>query len=270
MKHKPLVALTLITIAAQVSQASPAFAASQTDDRAMTKLAAQILSDAATARTALASGKSASSIADIDKALVARERLAETARRNGMTMIVPVYTELDETMVLSNAVKNAAEKGAAVGGKTGTAGGPQVVRANDAQLTYVAIDLDKTKSRLDAAKLAVTDKNEQAAEDSLGAVGSDLIQESVVTDVPLLTAREDLSRAQAELKANDRPAATADLRQASKSLVEYTKGGHVKDARILASTIDAQTPLKAQSNASAATKIENWWSSVKDWFVRKA
>ena len=267
MKQKPFAALTLITIATQVSQASPVFAASQTRDRTMTKLAAQILSDAGLARTALVSGKTTSGMTDIDGALSARNKLAKVARRSGMAMIVPVYAELDETAVLSNAVK-ATKRNGAPAGKSATAE-PQTVRGNDAQLTFVAIDLEKAKSHLNAAKLAVTDHNDRAAEDSLAAVGSDLIEDSVITDVPLLTAREDLSRAQAELKVNDRPAATADLRQASKSLSEYTKGGHVEDARMLASTIDAALPLKHQNSSSASTKVENWWSSVKDWFAQK-
>jgi hypothetical protein len=255
MNIKTAASLATITVAAQLLHMSPALAmTTQSDDRAMTKLATEVVSDAMSAHGALSSGKTSVSLSDIDNALVARDKLAGMARSAGLPMVVPVYAELDDTAVLTDAVKNKP---------------PMTVRGNDAQLTYLAIDLDKAKARLDAAKAAITSHNDQVAKDSLAAVGSDLVEGSVVTDVPLLTAREDLSRAQSELRSNDAKAASVDLRQASKSLREYTTGDHVKDARLLAAEIDA-APVNTASDPTVSQKIENWWSSVKAWFVRKA
>ncbi len=231
----------------------------QQQDRKMTRLAAAIISDSGAAQKALASGDSGTVDADISRALDARNALAAQARAAGLPMIVPIYEELDDTAVLSNAVKQ----------KTGSKTQPAVVRANAADLTFLAIDLDKAEAHLDAARMAVAQKNDQAAKDSLAAVGSDLVEESVLTDVPLLTAREDLSRAQRELSADDRAAAMTDLRQASTSLHEYTTGDHVEDARLLASTIDTEMRRGETPPASVGTKIERWWSSVADWARQK-
>jgi hypothetical protein len=261
--------LATIIVAVQVLHVSPAFAATtQRDDREMTNLAAQVISDAQSGREALASGKTSASVTDIDGALVARNKLAGIARSHDMPMVVPVYAELDETAVLTAAAKSNAKMRSSLSASNKNAS-PMTVRNNDAQLTYLAIDLDKAKAHLDAAKAAVDSHNDQAARDSLAAVGSDLVEGSVVTDLPLLTAREDLSRAQAELKSNDSKAASADLRQASKSLARYTTGDHVKDAQLLAAAIDA-SPKETTNDPTASQKIENWWSSVKTWFVQKA
>jgi hypothetical protein len=55
-----------------------------------------------------------------------------------------------------------------------------------------------------------------------------------LTDVPLLTARQDLTLAQRALKSKDLTAASSDLRQASQSLDAYKSSRHSADARRLA------------------------------------
>jgi hypothetical protein len=244
-------------LATTLIPAGASAATTQSADRKMTRLAVTVISDASAARTALASGKkSGDAVTDITRALDARNALAVQARAAGLPSIVPVYEELDDTAVLTNAVKKNSSSHSTP---------PTVVRANAAELTFLAIDLDKAKAHLDAAKTAIAHANDQAAKDSLAAVGSDLVEESVVTDVPLLTAREDLSRAQHELKSDDQAAAMTDLRQASKSLLSYTKGEHMKDARLLASAIDVDTMRDTARPQSVAAKIDRWWSSVAQW-----
>jgi hypothetical protein len=261
MRTSAIAALAAVAILTPAARALPASAApSQSDDRAMTRLAAQVVSDASAGRQALVNGNTGAARSDIDNALAARDGLAEKARAAGLPMIVPVYEELDDTAVLGSAVKSNANTQP----KT-----PATVRANDADLTFLAIDLDKAKAHLDAAKAALADQNKQSAEDSLAAVGSDLVAESVVTDVPLLTAREDLAQAQKELKSGDRAAVAADLQQASKSLVAYTAAPHAGDARMLASEIDAYAGPGAQRPPGLEGKIEGWWSSVTSWFDNK-
>jgi hypothetical protein len=254
----------LAAVAALATSAIPltaSAATTQSEDRTMTRLAAQILSDASAARMALASQKTGGEAeTEIDRALNARNQLAAQARAAGLPMIVPIYEELDDTAVIGDAVKQNATAHAPL---------PTVVRANAADLTYLAIDLDKAKAHLEAAKRAIVYANDQAAKDSLAAVGSDLVEQSIVTDVPLLTAREDLSRAQREIKADNRAAAMTDLHQASQSLLSYTTGDHVADARVLASAIDADTTTNPNAFQTVGSKIENWWSSVAQWARQK-
>lgn len=266
MNLTKLAAVAAVAALAQTAQAAPAAAATQSDDRAMTKLAATILGDATAADKAIAAGNTTGGENAIGKALAARASLATEARAAGVPMIVPIYAELDDTAVLTDAVKAKAVADAKAGKQAKT---PTTVRANDADLTYLAIDLDKAKAHLDAAKSALATHNTQGAKDSLAAVGSDLVEGSVVTDLPLVTAREDLSRAQRELTSNDRPAALTDLHQASKSLLAYTNGDHTADARRLAAQIDASASRDTTKPTNVTSDIEHWWSSVTGWVSRK-
>jgi hypothetical protein len=84
---------------------------------------------------------------------------------------------------------------------------------------------------------------------------------SVATDLPLLTAREDLALARVALNAKNNQAATADLHEASQALAAYAASGpHAQDAKKLQAEIDA-TP------SSAAQNVDSWWERVKDWFA---
>ncbi len=234
------------------------------DDRQMTNLAAQLLKDSDSARLALGTNTTASANTDIDKALAVQAKMEKLVRADGMAMIVPVYTELDDITVLSDATKAGTTKVAPKAAPS--SGAATTVRSNIAGSTYLAVDLNKAKSRLDAAKLELRGHHSQAASDSLAAIGSDLIERRVSADVPLLTARQDLSLAQRALKSKDLAAASSDLRQASKSLDAYTSSDHSADARRLSADINSAIPLTAHRSASVSTKIATWWTSVRDWF----
>jgi hypothetical protein len=266
MNIQTVTALAALVAAGSLLPAAAASAATQIDaDRESTGLATQLLADAASARSALMAGDSATARSDIDEALTARRRMVEISHVKGASNIVPLFTELEDSTVLSPAGR--LEHGQTTGVQSVT---PVTVRSNDDQYTFVAIDLDKAQSRLDAAKLALQSSDTHAAETALAEVGSDLIETDAVTDVPLLTAREDLALAQQALQAKELPAAAADLHQATASLKTYTAPGHAPDARRMADEIEAAMPLNAQSAPSATAKIDAWWSSVKSWFAQHA
>jgi ABC-type transport system substrate-binding protein len=190
--------------------------------------------------------------------------MAKSARAKGAAMIVPLYAELDDTTVLSLAVQSPSPS--TVPNVASTAAPQLTPRSNSSQVTYLAIDLDKAKARLDAAKLAIHNHNDQAAKDSLAGIGSDLIQTTVSTDQPLLTVRQDLIQAQSALKANNYPTASADLQQASASLKKYSGTGHSADLQRMEADIDASNPADATHGAGLSGKIDGWWSSVTNWF----
>jgi hypothetical protein len=262
----PTITLIAVIASAQTLAAAPALAAGVATDRQMTKLAVSVIEDSQHAAGAVRDHDMRAAGNDIDAALGVRDRLAQLARRSGMSTIVPVYAELDDTAVLSTLVKkHAAETPASTREPAGSAALP--VRSNIAQITYLAIDLDRAQQRLAAAKLALHDHNNVGAIDSLDAVGSDLIETSVVTDVPLLTARENLALAQRALKTHDSATASADLRAASAALARYTQSAHHAGAQNLAAAINAATPVNRTDDRSVATKIDGWWNSVKAWFA---
>jgi hypothetical protein len=156
-------------------------------------------------------------------------------------MTIPLYADLDDTEYPSTVGKKAnrtrRRPHRAACKKRAQ---PMPVQSNVGHITYLAMDLDKTSSRLNAAKIAIWNKNDQAAEDSLSAIGTNLVAASVATDLPLVTAREDLALARTALNAKNNQAATADLHQASQALPAYAASGpRAADAKKLSGEIDA-------------------------------
>jgi hypothetical protein len=234
------------------------------DEQQMTRLGSQILQDADHADQALQKNDDNAADTDIDDAMSLRTKLAERAKTDGGSMVVPLYTDLDDTEYLSAVGKKTTTNGTA----PASAATSETVRSNVGGVTYLAIDLNKTNSRLNAAKIAIRNKNDQAAEDSLAAIGSNLVAVSVSTDLPLLTAREDLALARIALNAKNNQAATADLHQASQALAAYAASGpHADDAKKLASEIDASLTGSATAPSAPSQNVDSWWERVKDWFA---
>jgi hypothetical protein len=256
MRIRNIITLAAFAAASQWLHAAPALATSFQEDRRSTDLVAKLLGDADSARLRLMSNDTATANKDITSALAVRSVLVKLAHANGMSMVVPIYTELDDNVPLSNGwiVQNEA------------AGTSVAAREKSLEVTYFAIDLDKAGARLDAAELAVRGKNDRSAEESLAAIRSDLIHSYNAGDVPLLTARRDLARAMGDINAKQFAAASIALQNASASLNSYSSVGHTAAAHQLAADIHAAIPLNAQSGAPLSTKIDDWWGSIKTWF----
>jgi len=169
----------------------------------------------------------------------------------------PLYAELDNTAVLSLAVKRRSHAPAHAT-NTSTAPPALTPRSNVSQVTYLAIDLDKVKVRLEAAT------------DSLARIGNNLIETTVSADEPLLTARQDLVLAQNALKADHYPTASSDLQQASASLKKYANASHSAERQRMAADIDSSMPVGSNRDSELSTKIDGWWSSVTNWFSQHA
>jgi len=240
------------------------------DEQQLTQLGSQLLQDADQADQALRKNDDAAANRDIDDAMTIRMKLEQRAKADGGSMVIPLYADLDDTEYLSAVAKNPPRHGTASAdaGNSNSTPLPLTVKSNVGQVTYLAIDLVKTKSQLDAAKIAIRNKNEQAAEDSLAAIENDLVAISVSTDLPLLTAREDLSLARVALDDKNNQAASADLRQASQALGAYAaSGSHSEDARRLSAEINAAAGTNATPSSLMSQNVDSWWERVKDWFA---
>ena len=240
------------------------------DDQQMTQLGSQLLQDADHADKALQKNDVSAANKDIDDAMTIRTKLAQEAKADGTSMTVPLYADLDDTEYLSTVGKktNSSSTTSASTTPARAAAQPMTVQSNVGQITYMAIDLDRTASRLNAAKIAIRNKNDQAAEDSLSAIGSNLVADSVSTDLPLLTAREDLALARTALNAKNSQAAAADLHQASQALNAYAASGpRAADAKKLSGEIDATAGSTAAPSAVSTQTVDSWWQRVKDWFA---
>ncbi len=256
---------TLVGVfASQTLIAVAATAPTVHDEQQMTQLGSQLLQDADHADQALQKNDDNAANKDIDDAMIVRSKLAQQAKVDGASMVVPLYADLDDTEYLSTVGKKTTTNGTTSANAAASKSTPLplTVNSNVGEVTYLAVDLDKTNSRLNAAKIAIRNKNDQAAEDSLAAIGSNLVAVSVSTDLPLLTAREDLALARAAINAKNNQAATADLHEASQALAAYAASGpHAQDAKKLSAEIDA-TP-----SSMSTQNVDSWWERVKDWFA---
>jgi hypothetical protein len=240
------------------------------EDQQMTQSASHLIQDADRADQALQKNDVSAANRDIDDALALRTKLAQEAKADGSSMTVPLYADLDDTEYLSTVGNKSNSTGTQSATATSAKGAPQsmTVQSNMGQITYLAIDLDKTNSRLNAAKIALRNKNYQASEDTLASIGSNVIAVSVSTDLPLLTAREDLALARTALSAKNNQAASADLHRASQALTAYTASGpRAAEAKKLSAEIDSIAGSTTTPSATLPQTVDSWWQQVKEWFV---
>lgn len=231
----------------------------------LSQQATRLIQEVEQARQAVAAKQTQAALSDIDHALSDRSQLASLAKANGRPMIVPLYTELDDSSTLGPVL--AARKGKPQPNPSS----PITVDDASAQFTFVGMDLDKAKSRLEAARTALHNNNPQAASDSLAAIGSDLVVQTEQTDLPLLAARENLGIAETAVKSGKYQEASAALKEASIDVDKYSKEGsahHAHEASDLHKRIDVLTQTISQHHSTtAANTIDNWWHEVDGWFM---
>lgn len=260
-----LAAFTALLTGSQLLRAMPAASTpSMERDRQQTRLAAQLLKDTVVARTALIHGNVATAEKELGYALAVRKNMARIARGQQSTMVVPIYVELGnrpqhaQWILLDHStslVRGAMAYNLRVAGKF-----------TPGQITYRAIDLDKTESRLKAARLAIRDESDAQAERLLADVRFETFEGNNAVDIPLLATRRELSQARSDLASKQLVAASADLTNAYHSLQHYSNGAHTAAAHKLASEIRALQPLSMHNRSSASAKINAWWISVTSWF----
>lgn len=229
----------------------------------MSHEAAGVLNDAGMAAMALNQGDKAGALKDIVKAMTKRDELALTARSHNLTKIVPIYTEMDQSTQLDTMLAKRNN-----GQTTPPAKQPVTIGAVKDQYTFVGVDLDKAKSRLMAADVAIRNNQLQVAKDKLNAIGDDLVVAKVTGDAPLLAIRENLGLAHVAAAQGHKREATAALQQASGELVAYAQMGgapHGNDARQLKTSIDQMLSSNGQKQTMSADQIGMWWETVNGW-----
>lgn len=246
------------------STASEASTSKDDTTKRLDREATNILQQVNEASKAITAKQTKTAIMHIDRALAIRSQLATLSKAQGQSMIVPLYAELDDTSVLGPMLSTKKGK------PQPSTSGPITVDDASAQYTFVGLDLDKAKSRLDGAKMALNNKNPQAASDSLAAIGTDLVVETEEADLPLLAARENLGIAQTAVKNRKYQEANAALKEASMALNTYSNknsGQHTGEAKALRTKIDSLSQNIAQNHSGAEATIDGWWHEVDNWFT---
>lgn len=230
---------------------------------AMSHDAVAVLNDAGMAVTALNQGDKAGALKDIVAAMTKRDELALTARSHNLTKIVPIYTEMDQSTQLDTILAKRNN-----GQQPPPAKQPVTIGAVQDQYTFVGVDLDKAKGRLQAADVAIRTGQMQVAKDKLNAIGDDLVVAKITGDAPLLAIRENLGLAHVAAAEGHKREATAALQQASGELVAYAQMSgtpHQSDARQLKANIDQMLSSNGQKQTMSADQIGMWWETVNGW-----
>ncbi len=239
--------------------------ASQPPNRQSSHLALRLLEQVEQAKQSLASNQTQTAVGHIDRALRFRDQLAALPHAASGPVIVPLYWEFDDTSVLGRTL--AARKD---GKPQPSKSAPITVDAAGTQYTFVGLDLNKVRSRLDAAKSALSSNNPQAAASSLGRIGDELVVMTVQAEYPLLAARENLGLAEIAIRNGRYTEAAAALKEASTTLDQYASGHSAHrpfEAKSLSKRIDSLSQTIAQNHTGATAKIAGWWNEVNGWFT---
>jgi hypothetical protein len=247
--------LILIVGVTALGQALPVLAASDYDASVhFSQDANTMIREVNAARAAIRAGNLSQAQTDLRDAKAAHDRVAALSTSQHRSMIVPVYGELVQDSVLDKTA--------------GTRHAGYTVNGSGAQFTSVAVDLKKSGSRIDAAQTALKDNNKQAASDTLAAIGSDFVVSSVDTDLPLLSARENLVIAKNALAAHHDKQAQDAVVAASNALARYAKtvGRHAGDAKSLSDQLAQTASNLGADRTHSENALTAWWSRVESWF----
>ncbi len=263
------VALTTSALHAMPANSGPGSPAAETaprsDHHRPSHIAIRILDQVERARQSLAANQSQAAASHIDQALADRDQLAALPHAYGNAKIVPLYWEFDDTSVLGKAL--ASRKDAT---QQPSKSAPITVVEAGRQYTFVGLDLNKVRSRLDAAKSALSSNHPQAAAVSLGRIGEELVVMKIQAEYPLLAARENLGLAELAIMNGRYQTAAATLKEASITLDQYA-GEHSAhrpfEAKSLSTRIDSLSRTIAQNHTGAARKVDGWWNEVNGWFT---
>ena len=230
----------------------------------LSKQATEMLKQVDQAKQAVNQNNTKQAMNDIEQAETQRQEIASMSKSNGGSMIVPLYSELDSANVIGPVLS--AKNGQHQPNKST----PVTVQDAAAQFTFVGLDLDKAKSRLDGAKSALQSNNSQAACDLLDAIGNNLVVRTNYVDLPLLAARQNLALAKTAVTESNYKQASAALNEASSDLGEYANSKpapHADKAKDLQTEVDSLSKNVSQDQANASGKIDKWWDEVNGWFT---
>ncbi|HLH02891.1 MAG TPA: YfdX family protein [Bryobacteraceae bacterium] len=263
-----------LCVTAQNSTARPSGTKSEHPAREqLSHLSTELLHEVDLARQAISNKNTQLAQQHVNKALTAQTRIATLAKSKNLPMMIPLYSEFDTSSTLGplEAARKSGQKSPANNSSQPQHSrfAPLTVDDTSVQYTYVGIDLNRAKEHLEAAQTALRDKNLQSADDSLSALQNDVVMQTVQSDLPLLTARENVGIAEDAAKNNHYTEAAAALKEAASDLKRFADGNppqHAEDARSLSSAITSFAEKLPQDHAGAATKLDGWWHQIDNWF----
>ncbi len=216
------------------------------------------------ARQALASDNSQAALRQIGEALQNGRQLSSMASTQGQGRLVPIYTEYSQSSIIGPIEAAGIEQG----GGVQAAGAPSqapAVREVEGRYTNISVDVPAAVQHLQAARAALLNNDQDAADSALRAVQSGIILVRVESDLPLIKARQNLALAKGMIRHGNFQAARAPLREAVNALADYS-GPRASQAEQLQIQIAQLMVSGAQQNQRmAVSQIDNWWNELADW-----
>jgi hypothetical protein len=235
--------------------AGPATPSGQAKSRTdLSNEAVEMLINALHARQALANDNTQAALRQIDEALCNAQRLSEVSSAR----FVPIYTEYSQTSVIAPIEAARVQQGE----RTRVAA--PVVREVEGRYTNIAVDVPAVERRLQAARTALLNNNQDAADSALRAVQSGVVLVRIESDLPLVKARQNLALAKGMVRQGNFQAARLPLRQAVNALGNYS-GAHAEEAEQLQLQIARFMTDFPGNRQIAANQIDNWWNELAGW-----
>lgn len=269
---------------------TPGRAISRADEAAISRAAMKVLRRIGDARAAIARKdetaareqlRLADTLLDIiqaalpttrvrDQIRVAESKLQYDQTREVQPDLVPVYASLDEIADFANAPVARAHLDAAQARlKSGDAKGAKTeLEAVDAALLYEEVDLPiaATRQFIHTAQAELARGNLKLAADHLMAAQDNVVHYTAFVDEPLVPAKANLARAQANLKAGRMDAARADVQRAIAQLDQAASRADAKvkaDVQALAQDARALDQKIAQGGKDAGRDADLLWGRTR-------
>jgi len=184
-----------------------------------------------------------------------------TDERKTKPLEVPIFSEATQVSVYEPV--EAAQQ------EAGEAGGPPTVREAELRYTRMALDGAVAKTHLERARKAVEDGKWRRADGALAAIQQAVLLERVDAELPLVSARDNLTLARERIDADQIGHARFALQAAADNLESYAGSLDEEQKKKLKEATERIRSLAGeldQDNASeAAGKIDRWWKQIRSW-----
>ena len=248
----------------------PGFAqagAQPADREKVSEMASRVVERTARARAEIGKKDKDAAARYVREALLNVQGIEAARPRSPQPLKVTMYTEMVQISVNQPVLegRGSADRSGPVKGE----GKPQVVSNVQGEATRVFLNVTQAKGHLESARKALEGGDLAAADQALAAVEKDVTAASVVGDLPLLKARQNLAMALGQIRKRNYKDAAAPLREASSALSDYakTQSRYAGEAAKLRAEIDALAGSVEQNPGDAENKIAKWWNDVDDWFT---
>ncbi len=226
-------------------------------------MAAGILEQTGQARQAVANRDRDSAVTHLDQADELVRQIEKEVPPKTRPILVPVYRETDATSSYAPVKRGRSGQAPERRFEKNTS-----VRSVEGETTIGRLDVTTAADRLQAARAALDRADWTAADTALAAIPNAVLRTVVVGNMPLMSARENLTLARNRVLDGQYKDAAAPLRAAAQALADFEKiapGPRAQDAEYARQKIETCASNIEKDHSDTAGQIEDWLEQVTAW-----